>query len=1120
VSLHLHRATRADALADGLGRLLSSPLPDPFAGELVVVPARGMERWLSQRLSHVLGAGPAGDGVCAAVDFRSPWSLVAELCLTGGNGTTDDDPWSPEALAWPLLDVIDGCLDEPWAATLARHLGHGRSGAEADLRLGRRFSVARRLAGLFASYAGQRPSLVDDWSAGRETDGAGGALERDLSWQPELWRRLVRRVGAPSPVERHRHTVELLREDAEAVDLPVRLSLFGHTRLSLTEIELVTALAVQRDVHLWLPHPSPALWAGLAGRRGAVERSADDSHRAVRHPLLSSLGRDTRELERTLAAADPTSDVEEPSPAPPDTLLGWLQADLAADEPRPSGRTLRSDDRSVQIHACHGVARQVDVLREVLLGLLADDPSLEPRDVLVMCPDIDTYAPLIEAGFGLGEVVGDDGHPAHRLRVRLADRSPVQTNPLLAIARGLLDVAGGRAQATQVLDLARAEPVRRRFAFSDDDLEQLESWARESGVRWAFDADHRTEFGLASYVANTWEFGLDRLLTGVALSDDSSAWLDRALPLDDVGSAQVDLVGRLAEYVDRLRAATDRLTGTHPLDHWLAALDEGVATMTAVSSLDAWQPGQVQRELGRVRRAAAGLGSVPLRLPDVRALLADRLAGRPTRANFRTGTLTVCTMVPMRSVPHRVVCLLGLDDGVFPRQGSADGDDVLARNPLTGERDARSEDRQLLLDAILAATQTLVITYTGANEFSGQPRPPAVPLGEVLDALDLTAVTSDASAVSTAVTLRHPLQPFDPRNVSPGGLVVGETFSFDASAAAGARAATGPRRAPAPFLDAPLEARSPGDVQLADLLRFWGDPVKGFLGRDGVDLALPADEEQPEDALPVEIDSLAQWAVGDRVLTDLLAGLDPDIVKQREWRRGELPPGQLGWRMLGQIIERARPLQAAAAELRTASPRAVDLAVDLGAGRRLVGTVPEVYADRLVPVTYSRLGAKHRLASWLHLLALAASDDDHNWSAHTLGRPHSRSRDTVATSLLGPLDHTAIDVLRDLVALRDRGLRAPLPLPLKASLGYVRARRTRADVPDALVKAGYDWKDGRFPGEQSDPAALRIWGRLEDPPEVRGTPLPGEEFPGETGRFGALAMRVWSPLVEAEQGSW
>jgi exodeoxyribonuclease V gamma subunit len=1127
VSLSLHRALRADALADGLGRLLATPLPDPFATELVVVPARGMERWLSQRLSHVLGVGPRDDadaasdgasdsgGVCAAVHFRSPGSLVAEI-----TGAGDDDPWAPDALAWPLLDVIDGSLGQPWAATLARHLGHGLSGDEADLRMGRRFSVARRLARLFASYAGQRPSLVADWSAGRDTDGAGRGLAGDLAWQPELWRRLVDRVAAPSPLERHTATVERLREDPEAFDLPVRVSLFGHTRLSVTEIDLLDALAAERDVHIWLPHPSPALWQTLTGPGGAVERRGDDSHQRVRHPLLSSLGRDTRELQRALAAAAVATDEQLPDPTHPDTLLGHLQADLAADRPQPAGRLLADGDRSVQVHACHGVARQVDVLREVLLGLLADDPTLEPRDVLVMCPDIETYAPLIEAGFGLGDVVGPAGHPAHRLRVRLADRAPGQTNPLLAVAHTLLDLAGGRAPATQVLDLARAEPVRRRFGFSDDDLDQLDTWARESGVRWAFDAEHRVDFGLESYVANTWEFGLDRLLTGVALSDDSSAWLDRALPLDDVGSTQVDLVGRLTEYVDRLRVATDRLTGTRPLDHWLAALDDAVSSLTAVAAADGWQSGQVQRELGRVRRAAAGLDDVDLRLPDVRALLSDRLAGRPTRANFRTGTLTVCTMVPMRSVPHRVVCLLGLDDGVFPRQGAVDGDDVLARDPMTGERDARSEDRQLLLDAIMAATQTLVVTYTGANEVSGRPRPPAVPLGEVLDALDATATTADGRPVSEGVTVHHPLQPFDARNVTPGALVPAETFSFDAAAATGARTAAGRRVPPAPFLAGPLPPVVLTDVPLADLVRFWGDPVKGFLARDGVDVALAADEEQPEDSLPVEIDNLAQWAVGDRVLGDLLAGLPPDVVAQREWRRGLLPPGQLGWRMLDGILRTAAPLRAAALELRTVPPRAVDVSVDLGEGRWLRGTVPEVYGDRLVPVHYSRLGARHRLVSWVWLLALTASDDDHNWTAHTLGRPtNSRSRDTHGTSLLGPLDHTALDVLRDLVALRDTGLREPLPVPLKTSLRYARARRAHADVPDALEKAGYEWTS-KFGGERDGAAALRMWGAGAGLPGTGVAPGAGEEFAGETSRFGALAMRVWSPLIQAEQGGW
>ena len=349
--------------------------------------------------------------------MRSPRSLIAEL-----TGTTESDPWSPDAMTWPLLEVIDRSMDEPWCATLAPHLGHvddGLNTAEAELRRGRRYAVARRIAGLFASYAAQRPQLLADWSAGKPTDGAGNALDPDLEWQPILWRALTALVDADPPGVRHRKTVESLRESA--IGLPPRLSLFGYTRLSATDIELLEALSVNHELHLWLPHPSDTLWRALSGLRGRGPRVDDVSHQQAGHPLLATLGRDLRELQGWLPA-EFAADARPRCRGTPDTLLGWLQSDLHANAVRPGIRTLARGDRSVQVHSCHGPARQIDVLREVLLGLLADDPTLEPRDILVMCPDIEAYAPLIVAGFGLGDVV-PGGHPAHRLRVRLADRA-------------------------------------------------------------------------------------------------------------------------------------------------------------------------------------------------------------------------------------------------------------------------------------------------------------------------------------------------------------------------------------------------------------------------------------------------------------------------------------------------------------------------------------------------------------------------------------------------------------------------------------------------------------------------------------------------------------------------
>ena len=1098
MGLHIHRAERTDLLADGLGALLADPLPDPFAEELVLVPARGVERWLSQRLSHVLGRGPAGrDGVCAGVAFRSPGSLIAEI-----TGASDDDPWSPDALTWPLLEAIDRSLDEPWCATLATHLGHFDTGPEADLRRGRRYSVARRLAGLFASYAGQRPQLLADW-----LDGRPGDLDVDLAWQPELWRAVAALVPADPPHIRHRTTVARLREGP--IDLPARLSLFGHTRLTVTDVELLDAVATHHDLHLWLPHPSDELWRALGDLHGAVPRHADDSRATARHPLLDTLGRDLRELQRALPATRASDDYLGSRDGAPDTLLSWLQADIAANAVRSTGRELAADDRSVQVHSCHGPARQVDVLREVLLGLLQDDPTLEPRDIVVMCPDVEMYAPLIIAAFGLGDLPGE-GHPAHRLRVRIADRAPAQTNPLLAVAEKLLGIAGGRVPASEVLGLAQAAPVRARFRFDDEELDEITAWVGESGIRWGFDTEGREQYGLGDILHNTWRFGLDRILTGVAMSDDSRAWLGTALPLDDVGSDAVELTGRFAEYVERLRAAVGALSGPRPLADWIAALDDGIAALTWVSGDDAWQLGQLRREFEKVLTQSGSHSTTPLRLPDVRALLAGQLAGRPTRANFRTGALTVCTMVPMRAVPHRVVCLVGLDDGVFPRPDRADGDDVLARAPMTGERDVRSEERQLLLDAICAATDTLVITYTGADEHTGRPHPPAVPLAEVLDALDRTT----SGPIRDRVVMRHPLQLFDIRNVTPGAMVPGHAFTFDPTALVAAEAAAGERRPPRPFFADPLPESGHGEVALEDLLTFVSDPVRGFLR--ALDYSPPREVPDISDEIPVSIDALERWAAGDRMLADILRGESPEAAAGTEWRRGTLPPGRLGWGTAGEIRDCAAELARTARQHRQVGPTPYDVAIDLGAGRRLIGTVNPVFGRQLVSVTYSRLGAKELMRAWIPLLALAAAMPDENWSARCIGRgekPQSGEPERIVQRHLGP-PAAPVDTLRAMVHLYDAGRREPLPLPLKTSFAWAQARHRDSDP----VKAADSTWNGRRGngGDNTGHAQEVIWGPAAPLDVLLGAPRPGEEIGGESTRLGALAARLWLPLLRAE----
>ena len=1160
MTLFVHRAASTDLLADGLAELLATPLEDPFAEEVLAVPARGVERWLAQRLSHRLGAGPGGhDGVCAGVRFLNPHSLVA-LVL----GVERDDPWHPDQLAWPVLRAVDASLAEPWAATLATHLGYGVQGTEGELRRGRRYAVARRLAGLLADYAAQRPAMLADWREGGSGDGLGGQVADDLAWQPELWRRVLQEVDAEPPEVRHARVLAALRDrggeglrlGADLV-LPGRLSLFGHTRMARSEVEVVGALGEHLDVHLWLPQASPAAWEALAATAatGPVPRAEDSSAGLVRHPLLASLGRDGRELQRILALAQGLDRplgrrLDDGGGAAPDgadaarpaSLLHLLQADLAADHvpdaAERAARAVTAQDRSVQVHACHGQARQVEVLRDVLADLLEHDPTLEPRDILVMCPDIDAYAPLVHAGFGLGEVVRDAAgepltHPAHGLRVRLADRAPLHTNPLVAIADRLVELAGGRLTASEVLDLARRAPVRQRFGLDDDALERVADWVEAVVVRWGLDAEHRADYQLSNLAQNTWRSGLDRVLVGAAVDGRDTDHLGQTLALDDLDSGDLDLAGRLAELVERLATTLRALRGADTVDEWLRVVGDGVLQLADVSHRDAWQVAQLERELARVGAAArTSAGRSPsLSLSDVHELLRRQSAGRATRSNFRTGTLTVCTMVPMRSVPHRVVCLVGLDDGAFPRSSTPDGDDALARRPVTGERDLRSEDRQLLLDAVMSARDTLVITYTGADEHSGQERPPAVPLGELLDAVRATADGPDGAA--PAVLTRHPLQPFDRRNLGAPAtgedalLPEGRPFSYDPAALAGALALGRERALPQTLATHLLPELPSDEVALDDLLRFFDNPAKAFL-RSRLGMLVPDVPEQRGEGIPIELDGLQRWAIGERMLRAVLDGQDPGRTVDAERWRGALPPDALGDAAMEAITRDVQALcegvwrAVGTGGWSQALPRqSVDVDVELPDGRHLVGTVPGLVDGHALTATFSNVRARQRLRSWIVSLALSASGA--GGTSRLVGR-YSWGKGDKSPVLVthGPHDPArAVETLQQLADVRDRGLREVVPLPVGTAQKWAEtfARTGRAPSADNVARREWLTSDGGFmPGEQDDTSWRRVFGGAVRYDALTGPPRPDETWqPGLESRLGQLALRVWGPVLQGAE---
>jgi exodeoxyribonuclease V gamma subunit len=439
-----------------------------------------------------------------------------------------------------------------------------------------------------------------------------------------------------------------------------------------------------------------------------------------------------------------------------------------------------------------------------------------------------------------------------------------------------------------------------------------------------------------------------------------------------------------------------------------------------------------------------------------------------------------------------------------------------------GDRDVRSEDRQLLLDALLAARDHLLITYTGRDERSNLPRPPAVPVGELLDVVDHTVRTPSGSA-RDAIVVHHPLQPFDRRNFERGALMAGAPWSFDALHLAGAQAALTPRQGAAPFLDGPLEPHESGPVDLDLFERFLRHPVRAFL-RERLGISLRDKTRDFEDAIPIELDGLERWQIAERVLHAQLGGAGQASCLDAELARGGLPPGRLADAVLDGITDALDELVVAGAS--PSEPVSVEFQLDLAGRFGLVGTVAGVRGDVAHAVTFSRLGPAARLIAWLRVLVLTAAFPARPFEATTIGRGRT-NRATISVARIGPLgpdeDTRRAAAERHLSALADlfeRGMRAPLPLYCKTSSSWAEALAAGKDPAAAAARS---WTSSyRVDNEDKDPEHALVLGSVVpfDAMRERSGPPDADErawVPSEDTRFGAYARHLWDGLLSHEQ---
>lgn len=1113
MTVRVHRSNRLESLLDPLSRLLQDRPAAPHEPETIVVQSLGMERWLSLELTRRFG-------VWAHARFPFPRHFLEE-CATCvlGPPPAGSDLFDPACLQWAVAAEL------PQIDEAAGKWEDVRGYLTADRHGIKRFDLAAAIAETLDRYVIYRPELLYQWQEKPPPD----------NWQAQLWHRLRGRLRGEPLCARLLALLQRLEHEPDSrQNLPRRALFFGISTLPPLIVETLYALGRYMDVHLFVLSPSRQFWADVRSKRAILkeairwdvspEEAAFQLHLEEGHPLLASLGKLERHFQQLLEAMGDYEEGEEDDYCDPGakTLLAALQSDIlhlrrrggAAEPPR-----ISAEDRSLTVHSCHGVLREVEVLFEELRLLFDQDPSLAPHDVVVLTPSIEEYVPAVEAVFGQPD---DD---AAAIPWTVADRSPRLANSSARAFLRALDVAAGRLEVNEVIDLASLEPVRRNFDLSSADLERLRRWLEEVGVRWGADGDHRRREGAGAERQNTWAFGLDRLLMGYAVDPDAVALTAGVAPYDDVEGSGVEVLAKLARLWKVLDSWRREVASERPPAEWrehcrrfiadlLGDDDEtGEERVQLLDAIDEW-----------ASTAEAADFHEPISVAVMRRMIARVLDRRRPARGFLRGAVTFCELVPLRAIPFRVVCLLGMNDGAFPRPWRPYGFDVTARKPRLGDRNPRDEDRSLFLESLLAARDRFIVTYQGRNLQDNREQPPSAVLAELLDVVESDFRAADGTSAAEFVLRRHRRQRFHPsyfRSDDAGR-------SSSPLAAAAAAALCGPREAPVMLVRKPLASQEEDTVSVTDLCSFFRDPARWFLQRR-LQIRLPEPRLSMPSLVPLSVDPLTRWRIGDQLVRLALEADSPEegIARGCAILRasGEIPPGPSGDLLLKQVAEDARVLAQYGRRLRGQAKSCLhrEQVISLGESGSLLVEQQRVWDGPQVAVTVSKEGKAWELERWIRHLALNATlPDDESRESLIVCRPDkSRKEQAVCIRFVRVRSGEARAELAKLVRLFRAGQTEPLPFlrdvsrkvaeslsstPASESPSADRVRRAVAEA-----RAEYE-RSGEGSHDQRARAAFELAFRgVEDPFDQ---PRTGRS---DANRFADVARTVFGPLLEHRQ---
>lgn len=1016
------------------------------------------------------------NGVCANIDYKFPNTVLDDLFNQVIPGTPRPSPFVPEIMTWRIMGLLPNLIQRPDFEPIRHYF----SDKIDDRKL---LQLSRLIADTFDQYTLFRPELILEWD---KNQGVG--------WQPELWRAVSGDHPGLHRAGQLKNFRDRINKPNVMPGLPESLNLFGISYLPPFHLEALNILARVCRVNIYQLNPCGDFWGDIISTKKLnslplfrhLPCEAEEYYETG-NPLLSSLGTLGQEFFNLLldydAVIENMDELQQVQPLQSDSLLGLIQSDIlhlhdrSASRPgiEPVKNILAQEDHSIQIHSCHSALREMEVLYDNLLQMFEDLPDLEPRQIIVMSPDLEAYAPYITAVFAA------NSNDRPQIPFTIADRSQRRENPAIETFLRILDLLSSRFGINQILEILESPAVMARFSFSTDEIEIIRQWLRLTGVRWGVDAHHRAALGFPSYAENSWQSAIERMLLGVALPPEDERLFSNILPCDNIEGRSALTLGKLTEFLQNAVAVASQLAGPRTLAAWADSLTNAIDNLMAGDQandlkaiFEALQKLRDTQNLSGYKR--------PVDLEALRDQLIPLLEDSSGSYGFLGGRVTFCAMLPMRSIPFRVICLTGMNDGVFPRTSRLPGFSLMSGKRRRGDRSLRDEDRYLFLEALLSAGERLFISYTGQSNRDNSMIPPSVVVSELLDYIQAGFTNWKGK---TPDIIRHPLQSFsrayfttDPDN---------ELFSYSHGICDSLRTRYSVGCQSLPFITDPLAEPETGwqEVELSQLLRFFTNPAAWFLSRRlGVRPDRPDIEAEEREFFA--LDSRLGYALKQQLLEHILAGKETTGLLAAARAASKLPPLTAGQAAFEIALAEANAFAKRVTPRLSEPLDPLPLTIEVG-DFRLTGILSDIRSDRLMRFRLANMKGQDRLLTWIEHLVLNCAAPN--------GFPRASlliSRD--AELPLPPVVDSAA-ILLDLLKCYREGLCTPLHFFPESSWLYLKK---------GLSEAQRRWYGNGLdiiPPESANPAYLLCFERQN----------PLDEH------FQLLAERIYGPLLKVLQ---